>query len=406
MKVLMISPGFPLEMPYFTRGLSAVGASVLGIGDQPVQALAAPVREALTDYLQVRDLWDEPRVIDQVQRWLGQRTLDRVECLWEPGMVLAGRLRETFGVSGLKAQASLRFRDKELMKQALDRAGIRTPRHARATTKAQVREAIERIGLPVIVKPIAGAGSADTHEVRERAQIDAVLGQLGHIEQVSVEEFIEGEEFTYDTVSHDGKPLFENIALYRPKPLVARLNEWISPQSVCLRDIDAERLRGGRAMGRKVLEALEFEAGFTHMEWFLTPAGEAVFGEIGGRPPGGRLVHAMNYSCDIDLFTGWAEAVCFGRLSQDTRKRFNSAVVFKRARGAGRTITRIDGLTGLLTRYGEHIPAFDLVRVGEPRRDFRQVVSGDGWIVARHPDLASTLEIADRIGTDLCIYAD
>ncbi len=406
MKVLMISPGFPLEMPYFTRGLGAVGATVFGIGDQPTQALSKPVREVLAGYLQVRDLWDEQSVIDQVRRWLAGRSVDRVECLWEPGMVLAGRLRETLGVPGLNAEQSLCFRDKELMKQVLDRAGIRTPRHERAHSAAQVRQAAERIGLPLIIKPIAGAGSADTYEVRERAQLDSALQQLGHIQEVSVEEFIEGDEYTYDTVSHQGTPLFENIALYRPKPLIARQNEWISPQSVCLRDIDAPHLKGGREMGRKVLKALQFESGFSHMEWFLTPKGETVFGEIGGRPPGGRLVHAMNYSCDIDLFRGWAEAVCHGQLSQDTRKRFNSAVVFKRSQGGGRIITRIEGLQGLLARFGEHIPAFDLVRVGEERRDFRKVVSGDGWIVVRHPHLDTTLEIADRVGTDLRIWAD
>ena len=32
MKVLFLSPGYPAEMPYFVRGLAAVGAQVLGLG--------------------------------------------------------------------------------------------------------------------------------------------------------------------------------------------------------------------------------------------------------------------------------------------------------------------------------------------------------------------------------------
>ena len=39
MNVLMISPGFPAEMPLFTAGLAAVGARVIGLGEQPEQAL-------------------------------------------------------------------------------------------------------------------------------------------------------------------------------------------------------------------------------------------------------------------------------------------------------------------------------------------------------------------------------
>ena len=66
MKVLMISPGFPADMPYFTRGLAQVGATVLGVGDQPQAALDETVREALTAYHQVAKLWDEERTVEDV----------------------------------------------------------------------------------------------------------------------------------------------------------------------------------------------------------------------------------------------------------------------------------------------------------------------------------------------------
>ena len=140
------------------------------------------------------------------------------------------------------------------------------------------------------------------------------------------------------------------------------------------------------------------------MEWFRTPSGEAVFGEIGGRAPGGRLVHAMNYSADIDLFQGWAEAVCYGRFSQDIEKRYNVGVVFKRAEGVGR-ITRVEGLDSLMAHHGEHIAHVDLVPVGQPRRDYRQVAEGDGWLVVRHPDLETTIDLADHVATNLRMFA-
>ena len=43
--VLMLSPGYPAEMPFFTRALAAVGATVIGVGDQPPQALPPMARE-------------------------------------------------------------------------------------------------------------------------------------------------------------------------------------------------------------------------------------------------------------------------------------------------------------------------------------------------------------------------
>lgn len=405
MHVLMISPGFPTEMPLFTQGLARVGAKVFGVGDQPQSALAPELRACLADYLQVRNLWEEDRVVAEVCRWLGRRRIDRAEVLWEPGMMLAAKLRDALDLPGLRPDATVPFRDKEQMKRVLDDAGIRTPHHYEARSAEDVRKARDRIGYPIIIKPLDGAGSADTWPIRSDEELDQVLRAVGHLDVVSVEEYIEGEEYTYDTVCANGVPLFENVGWYRPGPLLARLNPWISAQNIVYRDLDHEIPAQGRDMGRKVLDALGFQSGFTHMEWFRTKSGEAVFGEIGGRSPGGRLVHVMNYSCDADLFTGWAEATCYGRISQDLHKKYSAAVIFKKAQGGGTHITSIDGLDSLLGRYGEHIAAIDLNRVGAPRRDWRKIVHGDGWIVVRHTNFESTREIADAVSTDLAIRA-
>ena len=394
-------------MPFFTRALAQVGAQVVGVGDQHQAGLPSQVAASLSAYLHIANLWDEESTVDKVSDWLASQgtTVDRVECLWEPGVVLAAKLRARLGVPGLSVEQAHAFRDKETMKQVLDAAGIRTPHHYRAQTTSEVREAAERIGFPLIVKPIAGAGSADTYTARASDDLDEILSAIGHVPEVSVEEFIEGEEYTYDTVCADGEVLFENVAWYRPKPLVTRLNPWISQTAICLRDIQVPEIAAGVDLGRRVLAALGFDSGFTHMEWFLTQSGEPVFGEIGARAPGGRLTHGMNLTSDLDLFTGWAEAICTSRLSQDTTKRYNAALVFKRAQGSGTHIARIEGLEPLLAEYGEHMPVIDLVPVGAPRRDWRQVVTGDGWMVARHPDLTMTLQIADRLASEVRVIA-
>jgi hypothetical protein len=404
MKILFFSPGFPGEMPLFSRGLAEVGATVWGLGDQPAESLPERVRRALSGYLRLASLWDEEAVVTEARRAHRQVGFDRVECLWEPGMLIAARVREALGLPGMTVAETVPFRDKEAMKRVLDAAGIRTPRHARAATARAVREAAERIGYPLIVKPIAGAGSADTHRVDSAGELEAVLPRLGHIPEVSVEEFVEGEEYTFDTVSIGGEIAYFNIGWYRPRPLIARTVEWISPQTVALRNVEAGKLAGGRAMGRAVLEALDFRTGFSHMEWYLKADGEAVFGEIGARPPGARTVDTMNFACDLDLYRGWAEAVAHRRFTQPVVRRYNSVVVFKRARGQGR-IHRIEGLQNLLARFGPGVVAVDLLPVGAPRRNWKQSLLSDGWVVVRHPDLASALAMADAVGTDLQIFA-
>ncbi len=400
----MISPGYPAEMPYFVRGLASTGARVVGVGDQPADALPPMARDNLAAYWQVPSFADEGGIIEAVAGHARQVRIDQVESLWEPTMVLAARLREMLGVPGMNVAQTIPFRDKEEMKRVLDVAGIRTPRHQRAATTAAVRGAAQAIGFPAIVKPIAGAGSAHTHRVDDQAQLEAVLPDLSHVAEVSVEEYIEGEEFTFDTICAGGRVLYENISWYRPRPLVARSLEWISPITLALRDPTVEHLAAGRAMGHAVVTALGFTDGFTHMEWFRRADGEVVFGEIGARPPGARTVDVMNYTCDTDLYTRWAEAVVLGAFTEPVVRAYNAASVCKRAQGHGR-IRAVEGLGRLLGEFDEWVTAVDLLPIGAARRDWRQTLLSDGWVMVRHPELHSCIEIADRFASDLQIYA-
>jgi len=402
MNVVMVSPGYPAEMAYFTRGLAAVGATVIGVGDQPRDALPEAARASLAHYEHV-NLADEGAVLSALRGLSRHVSIDQVECLWEPYMILAARIREAFGLPGMTVEQTVPFRDKEQMKRVLDAAGIRTPWHVSTSTVAGVWEAAEGIGFPLIVKPIAGAGSADTYRVDSAAELADVLPLLSHVPQVSVEEFVDGEELTFDTICAGGRILFEHVLWYRPRPLQMRMHEWVSPVSISLRDLSADFVQGGRQMGEAVLAALGFRSGFTHMEWYRKSDGEVVFGEIGARPPGARVVDLMNFATDGDTYVGWAQAVVHGRM-EPLQLRYNAGAVFKRARGTGR-ITSSEGLDALLSEYGEYVVLVDLLPVGAPRRDWRSTVTGDGMVVVRHHELQRVIEMTEAFARDFQLYA-
>jgi hypothetical protein len=404
MNVLMIAPGYPGEMPYFCRGLTRHGGKVYGLSDVPEADLPPLTREHLSGYLRVPDLTNEDAVVRAVVAGIVGHRIERVVCLWEPGVVLAAKLREALGAPGMRVAQAQTFRNKDLMKQKVTAAGIRTARHASATTMAQVREAAREIGFPVIVKPIAGAGSMDTMKAATAEELERALAQVKAYDEVNVEEFIEGEEFTYDTICIDGRIVYENVCYYRPNPLVARSTEWISPQTIALRDLSPPDVKAGIALGHDVLKALEFGTGFTHMEWFYTANKEAVFGEIAARPPGAHTVDLMNFVGDVDLFDGYAEADLKGTFSVSTVRKYNASNIFKRAQGQGR-IRRIEGLESIMARFGEHIVHVDLLPVGAERRNWIQTLVSDGYVVVRHPDLQACYDISDAVGTDLQLYA-
>ncbi len=405
MKVVFLACSYPPEMQQYTRGLAEVGATVYGVGDQPASNLPGSLKQHLSDYLQVPRLLDEDDVVARVSAWLRGREVDRILANWEVMVLTAARLREKFGLPGMSYDTVKGFRDKQLMKERVRKAGLRTPHSQRVFTVSDARAAAEKLGYPLVLKPISGAGSADTYRVADAKQLEDVLGKMTHVKEASCEEFITGEEYTFDTVCIGGKPAYMNIAQYLPPPLIARSEEWVSPVIITVRDMEQAKLQAGIKLGRGVLAALGMGDGFTHMEWFRKPDGEAVFGEIGCRPGGACLVDQMNYTGDIDLFREWARATVFGKFEAPTARKYNAAIIFKRALGRGR-ITRIDGLGEFLRAYGQHVVEERLLKPGTHRRDWKQTLLSDGHIMLRHPDWQTTYDMAFAAAQHIKMYAE
>ncbi len=402
--VVFLSPHYPAEMPEFSRGLAEVGARVIGLGHEPEGALPASVRRYLAGYVHVPNLLDATSALAHAVPQLERIAPDRIECLWEVGVELAAALREALGVPGQRAVDARAFRDKALMKERLVQAGLRVPRYARVDGASAIRAAAERIGFPLIVKPIDGAGTRDTFRIDDAAALEAILPRVAHVPALSVEEFIAGEEFTYDTISVDGVPAFDSIAQYHPPPLISRVTEWISPAQIVLRDPHIPQLEDAVRFGKDVLRAMGMGTGFTHMEWYRTASGEIVFGEIAARAPGGRLVDQMNYANDFDAYREWARVICGQPFEGPAHRRYHVACVFKRAVGQGR-INGIHGLAEARRKLGKHLVCEDLLPLGAPRRDWRQTLISDGCIIARHPDYRTTVEMMNVLVNEVRLTA-
>lgn len=404
MKVLFLSPNYPEEMLDFTRGLAQVGAQVYGVGEMPAAALPAKLRPYLHDYTQLPGMMNEEASVGRLVDLARAIGADRVETLWEPLVLIAAAVRDALGIPGMDCDTVLGFRDKPIMKARLLPWGVRLPRFGRADTVEGVLAAAREIGYPVVIKPVSGAGTADTWRVDDEAQAIAKLTTMQHVPEVSVEEFISGQEFTYDVVAIDGKPVFESVTQYHPPPLQGRTLEWISPAQITLRDPYIPALEVGIALGRRVLEVLGMGTGFAHMEWFKTDKGEAVFGEIACRSGGGKLMDAINYANDIDIYREWARAVCWHSFDAVPQRRYHVCAVFKRAQGQGR-IFAIEGLDRVRARCGPGLVVADLLPVGSPRRNWKATLLGDGYVMMRSGDYRDVCEMRDVAVNALRLYA-
>jgi hypothetical protein len=63
------------------------------------------------------------------------------------------------------------------------------------------------------------------------------------------------------------------------------------------------------------------------------------------------------------------------------------------------------GIEDFLREHGAHVVWDHLLRPGQPRRNWRATLVSDGFIMLRHPDLATTLALADQVGEQVQLHA-
>ena len=169
-----------------------------------------------------------------------------------------------------------------------------------------------------------------------------------------MEEFVEGHEGFYDTVSVDGGIALDFVSHYYPNVLEAMRTRWISPQFVSTNRVDsAPDYRELREMGARVNEALGIGTSATHMEWFFGPKGLR-FSEIGCRPPGVGAWDLYSAGNDIDIYREWANAIVHGHVAARPSRQFATGIVALRPDRDGQ-ISGYSGVDEVQGRLGEWV---------------------------------------------------
>ncbi len=396
--VIFLEPCFPANQREFVRALHAVGARVTGIGERPREALDGDLRQWLHHYQQIGNVTD----VDQVERAVrfvqGKVRVDRLEAVVEAHVMCAARVREKCGIPGTSVKTTWLCRDKPAMKEALRAAGVPCAQSLGSDSVEEIREFASRVGYPLIVKPRDGAGASGTSRVDDEQGLLRALAQsgVGQGRSVAIEEFIEGHEGFFDTISIGGKVAHEFATHYYPNVLEAMRTRWISPQFITTNRIDSAGYNEVKAMARKVISALEVETSATHMEWFYGAKG-LKFSEIGCRPPGVRAWDLYAAANEFDIYREWAMAVVHGKTSQALSRRYAAGIIALRPDRDG-TISGYEGIDELHRRYGQFILDSYLPPPGTPTQPVEAGYMANAWLRMRHPDYDTLRGMLDTVG--------
>jgi carbamoylphosphate synthase large subunit len=405
--VIFLEPAFPGNQREFVRALHQAGAVVSGIGTAPIEAYDQELRGWMHSYEQVGSTASTSALIDATRRiqqrgpWVHE-LVSTVEALMQP----AAEARKATGIPGMSVEQTELVRDKFKMKAFLEKRGIRCARHAEVGTPAAAKAFVEKVGFPVIVKPLAAAGAAGTWRADDVRSLQAAITESGMSPRnpMIMEEFITGHEGFWDTLTVGGRVVYEQICHYYPNVLTAMRTRDCSPIVMVTNRVDAEGYNRLKVFGRQVLTALDLQTAPTHMEWFVGPKG-LFFSEIGARPPGVRVWDLYCEANEFDLYRAWADGIVHGRANPQPTRRYAAGMVALRPNRDG-VIAGYTGVETLKKRYGDFLFRMHLPPVGSRTQPVGSGYMGNAWVWGKHPDYDLCRYMLEDVGRTLKVWAE
>lgn len=406
MNVVFVEPAFPPSQRHFARALRQAGAYVMAVSERPLDSYDPELRSWVDWHWQVPSVTDEGALEWAVRQAQQHRWVDRLEATIEAHVLPAARVRERCGIPGTSVRAAWLCRDKPSMKQALREAGVPCAQSAAVSSPDEVRQFVEAVGLPVILKPRDGAGAAGTHRVGDLQDLEFAIRATGVAdgESIAIEEFIEGHEGFVDTLTVQGRIRHDFVSHYFPTILEAMRTRWISPVIIATNKLDEPQYAEVRTLAARVVEILGLDTSPTHMEWFFGPKG-LKFSEIGARVPGVGQWDLLSEANEMDVYAEWAYTLVHGTPQQQPSRRYSCGLIALRPDRDG-TIVGYDGVDELERRYGDLITAHHLPPPGTPTQPVEAGFHANAWLRMRHPEFATLKEILADVGRIVQVHAE
>jgi formate-dependent phosphoribosylglycinamide formyltransferase (GAR transformylase) len=401
--VVFVAPFFKSSVTEFVDAVSTIAdVKVALISQDPWERFPEHVRNQVA-FWQVRDATSADDLTFATDQ-LGQRhgKAHRILSVTEQVQVQVAEVRERLGIAGMSPATIRKFRDKGVMKEAFRAAGVPCARHCAAHNVEEAHAFMKVVGFPVCVKPVDGAAAQATFKVDSMEVLDQILhaSSLSQERPLMIEEFVVGEEFSFETFSLDGQHLWHSLTHYEPTPLNVVNNPWIQWKVICPFEIDDPRYDDIKIAGRKALDALGMQTGLTHLEWFRRPDGSIAISEIAARPPGAEIVTMINRCHDIDAANIWCQIMIRGHMPEIPPRKYAAGAAFLRGMGGGR-VRAVHGLE-VLDHLGDMVVDKHIPQPGDPAA---VTYEGEGFILVRHPETQRVREalsyIVDKVRVEL-----
>lgn len=303
MTILAISSYFKGEA--FLRQAKKEGARVLLLTEEKIAGENWP-RESIDEVFLMPDLSRTQDVIHAVSYLCRSQVIDRIIALDEYDVENVATLREHLRLPGMGQSTTRFFRDKLAMRMKASENGIFVPSFSPVFNYDRLRDFMDRITPPWVLKPRTEAGAMGIKKINNSEELWRWFDQLGDQQSgFLLEQFVPGDVFHVDSIIWDGKILFASAQQYGQPPMTVAhgggvfVSRTLAPDST-----EANALKN---LNEQVISGLGMWRGVTHAEYIRANAdGQYHFLEIAARVGGAHISDLVEAATGINLWAEWA----------------------------------------------------------------------------------------------------
>lgn len=268
--------------------------------------------ESIDELFVLPDLWNHEHMINTVSYLARTHNIDRIVALDDYDVEMAATLREHLRIPGMGSTTGRYLRDKLAMRVQASEHGILVPDFVHVLNYDRLREYMERVPAPWVLKPRAEAATFGIRKVYSADELWPILDSLGDRQSFYVlEQFIPGDVYHVDAITYEREVLFAEVHKYgRPPFNVAHEGDIFTSRTLPRTSPEVVALRG---LNKELIDALNFVRGVTHTEFIrANEDGRFYFLETAARVGGAYLVEMVEASTGVNLWAEWAKVEIAG----------------------------------------------------------------------------------------------
>jgi len=270
----------------------------LGNGDWPL--------EALEELVTMPSGLNREQILNTVSWMARGRRFDRIIALDEFDLEHAAKIREHMRVPGMGTTTAGCYRDKLGMRVIARAMGFLVPEFCRVLNYDELRDYMERVPPPWLLKPRSEASSLGIRRIEEAEQLWRILDDLGDEQsRYLLEQFVPGEIFHVDSIVSESEVKFQVVHQYgRPPMQVMHEGGVFTTRTVDRESRDARELS---ALNASLAPSLGMVRGVTHAEYIRAHGdGRYYFLEIAARVGGAFIADLVEAATGVNLWREWA----------------------------------------------------------------------------------------------------